>query len=1450
MPLRARTPHRLAALAGLAALAAAAPARAQQADTNPALPNVMLLLDNSGSMERMIDGTLPEDNPANNCNCDPSGTNTTTPCNWASQPSDINRWGHVIVELTGSFKTGYNCVSMPRASGGPLTNEYQINHKYPYDADYYLNYHRPVVGTASTNVACVYAPGKLPGAAPGSGVGPTGAGSGDQPAGQGQAATDFPSTALVQHDYNNWNNTCDFDDSQNKDGVLDSFRDMIRVGLMTFDQDPDPGTGVSYPGWTVLPSAFTGQWSYGWNDWRTNSPACPYVGYLPGCPNPQIMAVGARNPAAPPWEGRMVMLPATDDMTATHAGNDQVQQVILSTRPFGGTPLDGMFYGARYYYWYDPNGPDGSTAAQTDPRACSRKKFIILLTDGVPNLDLRPQCQNAGGTCPFPETPDQVAYDLSHNWTTPSDEVETFVIGFAVSSFNDGSQLVNCSTIDPAGPACTAALAPDASVPSGANPSSLNNYQACCELAKIAVAGTPKENTTPNQPYFADDSKGLRAALDAIFAQIAQNIATARTTPSFSPTVQNASFSSTQQQTAESIYYSSFIPTVGIPWAGDIQRQRLDCTSTGAQAQAPVTSAGDDFNANLNSQVVSADAGADSGSTGGTPPLRYFLAYNPDKTGTPALANSSATIRPYYTGTLTSGDWLPPYSATAYGGTPSQVIPNIAPDALGIPTINPPTGCQYYSTNVVDGGSKYLDTLSGSDPGAACRTAMLDFLFGQPLDTAVASKYPDFFFQSRVGNALGDIYHAVPAVVGPPNSLLEDPGYIGFRKQWNKYAQNATGCPGFGSTRETMVYAATNDGLLHAFWADECTQESNERWAFVPPAVMPNLKSSYPSNHEFLLDGSPITKDVVFDRKTANAVAADSSVWHTVLLAGFGAFQQGYYALDVTNPSNLGFQNGAPDYAGKKPPPMKDSSTGLEPGPLFLWQLTTVPTGDFPIFASQGATPAIATLNFDPGDGAGARDIGVAILPGGTNGPPASPTACAREQQNLPTSPGTNAAPDPPATAKFRFPARSSVRCWGSGSSPSPADLVPGRALTIARLDTGEIVRVFGRANGAPFHYQASSQNDFINHPAGHQDALWKAGRVNDVPLDSPLTGTPIVYPSDVGSVASKVFIGDEDGTIWRFDLSDKNPANWYGELFLDLYNTDVDTSTTSWQDGQPFRVDPVLSHDTNGNLVLNVATGTGSEVAFDTSGTYYLYSINENIVGSGTTAKARAYVNWFLPPAAPSGSTTDGGPPQVTSPPTPGERAAGPMAVFNSTMFVSTFAAPTSGSTSSTACAGTSGTARVWGMDYVAPASGTNLDQVNTACATAPDDCVRSYGGVAKLQNPNLSDAGTGVTEGGVNLNVDAGTTAQFVQSINVSVTQVLPGLGIEATPACATLGSGNDTYVGGSHGTVSSFTPTTFSLVGEFGASGTGGTTSFNMSLPPPPASSIINSWGSVIE
>ncbi|MTW12824.1 hypothetical protein GM658_19640 [Pseudoduganella eburnea] len=125
---------------------------------------------------------------------------------------------------------------------------------------------------------------------------------------------------------------------------------------------------------------------------------------------------------------------------------------------------------------------------------------------------------------------------------------------------------------------------------------------------------------------------------------------------------------------------------------------------------------------------------------------------------------------------------------------------------------------------------------------------------------------------------LGDIVHAQPVYVKAPPYDYDD-GYATFK------ANNAE--------RAAMLYVASNDGMLHAF--DATTGQ--ESWAFVPPQVLPDLwrlaDINYSNSHRYYLDG-PVS---VTDAKVGNT-------WKTVLIGALGKGGRGYYALDVTNPAS------------------------------------------------------------------------------------------------------------------------------------------------------------------------------------------------------------------------------------------------------------------------------------------------------------------------------------------------------------------------------------------------------------------------------------------------------------------------------------------------------------------------------------------------------------------
>ncbi len=293
------------------------------------------------------------------------------------------------------------------------------------------------------------------------------------------------------------------------------------------------------------------------------------------------------------------------------------------------------------------------------------------------------------------------------------------------------------------------------------------------------------------------------------------------------------------------------------------------------------------------------------------------------------------------------------------------------------------------------------------------------------------------------------------------------------------------------------------------------------------------------------------------------------------------------------------------------------------------------------------------------------------------------------------------------------------------------------------------------------------------------------------------MTGTPVVYPDTPGAIAQKFFIGDADGTVWRFDLTDTNPQNWTGLLYLDPYNKTVDTSPTAWADGQPIQIPIVVATDLLGAVVVGI--GTGDQETYTTTGTNYVYSVTEK--PDPVPNLLRANVNWYVPY-------------------TNGERVSGPMTIFNNTLYWSTFAESSGGNV----CSG--GTAKMWGRDYEL------LSRRPISLRAALRGCSLPW-----RRRPYLRSSSS---------------RRRYDPTL---VGKLIPGVSVNVTPACAdTSQTVTDQYTGGVHTMANYVTPGSYSLFAQVGgknASGNGAANStFTVSLPSPTTSAVVDSWAAIVE
>ena len=197
----------------------------------------------------------------------------------------------------------------------------------------------------------------------------------------------------------------------------------------------------------------------------------------------------------------------------------------------------------------------------------------------------------------------------------------------------------------------------------------------------------------------------------------------------------------------------------------------------------------------------------------------------------------------------------------------------------------------------------------------ADRNAVVNYIRGPAAST------PD-------GWLLGDISRTGPVTIGTPNVYYRDlwdtnGAFAVFRDNNKRTFDNG----------ERIVVAGTNAGQLHGFRAKTGT----ELWSFIPPNLLPKLKSlahtTHPSDlpHQYLVDGQIKVGNVWLG--SGNGKTKNAHDWKTLLIFGEGrgagdtlwssaascstGFSRtysaatphycGYHALDVTN-------TGSPSY--------------------------------------------------------------------------------------------------------------------------------------------------------------------------------------------------------------------------------------------------------------------------------------------------------------------------------------------------------------------------------------------------------------------------------------------------------------------------------------------------------------------------------------------------------
>ncbi|MFQ5803138.1 MAG: pilus assembly protein [Candidatus Methylomirabilales bacterium] len=362
---------------------------------------------------------------------------------------------------------------------------------------------------------------------------------------------------------------------------------------------------------------------------------------------------------------------------------------------------------------------------------------------------------------------------------------------------------------------------------------------------------------------------------------------------------------------------------------------------------------------------------------------------------------------------------------------------------------------------------------------------LIEYVQGKAGDEKKKGAHPDW--------KLGDINHSSPVLIGPPSSSYVDLNLdrtidTSFTTFHTIYA-----------TRDRVLYAGSNAGVLHAFHAgtwtgsDYNTGTGGERWAFVPPDLLPKLQDMV-SNHTAYVDGPPKAADVWLDGNSDGLKAANE--WHTVLVTGERRGGTAYFALDVTNPGTAASPN----------------------PPTYLWTFTD------PNLGQTWSQAAIGKVRLSLNNGATTIDRWVAFV--------------------------------------------------GGGYLPASDTSAVGKAFFVIDMNTGT--------------------------------KLWEYTVADDTGMGR-MPAAPTAVDTDGDGFVDRVYVGDLNGNIWRFDLQAVGKTSGLGTLVTGWTGNKLFAASI----GQPFYNKVAVAADPVGQLWVYSGTGDLNDL-LNTSSQDRFYAIKE----------------------------------------------------------------------------------------------------------------------------------------------------------------------------------------------------------------------------------------------
>lgn len=181
------------------------------------------------------------------------------------------------------------------------------------------------------------------------------------------------------------------------------------------------------------------------------------------------------------------------------------------------------------------------------------------------------------------------------------------------------------------------------------------------------------------------------------------------------------------------------------------------------------------------------------------------------------------------------------------------------------------------------------DNIAFTDTNQATLRTLFD-----PTDTISETDSGGIINRIR-GSRLADVFHSDVGFVGPPlygKKFLTNINPTGSNDQtYDEFYTN-------NQTRRRVLFAGTNEGILHMFYADK-TDAGKEVWGFIPDEVLPSLKTiCMDLEHTYTVDGRISASDIYYARN--NCPNSYDTCWSTVLVFGLRRGGNAYYGLDIT----------------------------------------------------------------------------------------------------------------------------------------------------------------------------------------------------------------------------------------------------------------------------------------------------------------------------------------------------------------------------------------------------------------------------------------------------------------------------------------------------------------------------------------------------------------------